>query len=350
MLLSNSCLALSALTHPYAILGLCGCLAIAGGYGDWRRVGVRSVIVALAPYAVAFGGWALLIGNHGQVFVAQMANQSETKLVDWSHPIQVLQADFSIRWWQLFAGWRDSVPVFMRAKTVFLLVWVAALPLASIDRGEETRGVRLGLVVYSIAVVLLLPFSDALHVQIYNIHAIVGLTAVSAIVLTDFVRVRHKWRLPALLTLCALCAFGVLGIGGRIVQQELQREYTPVAQWLARTINPNEVVIAPAEFGFALKFQQHVRGDSGLKSLGAGGAMPRFIVESMERGVGRIPMSVPCAPGGAAVRDVTTYTVVPLETPRSYYRIYRQADVPVPTEALPSERTVRIVRDCWGRR
>jgi hypothetical protein len=346
VLLACICLALSALTHPFAIFGLVGCLGIAVGCGDWRRVDVVTIASALAPFAIGFAGWALLIGNQGDVFIAQMAEQSKSKTIDWSHPMQVFLEDVAVRWWELFAGWRESVPVVMRGKTVFLVVWAAALPLALAHRTDDTRGLRIGLVSYSVAVVLLLPLIDRGHLQIYNIHAIVGLTAAAAIVLTDMFLAYRSFQWPIILGVSALCAVGAFGIAGRISQQELQREYMPAAHLLATGIGPSDFVIAPPEFGFALGFQDHVRSDLRLTSLGQGGAMPRFIVESMDMGVGRTPTSVPCAVGGVATNDSTLYTRVPLEAPRGYYSVYRRSDAAVLGESRATEGTLRITRDC----
>ena len=74
--------------------------------------------------------------------------------------------------------------------------------------------------------------------------------------------------------------------------------------------------------------------------------MPRFIVESMDMGVGKTPTSVPCTLGDAATKDSTVYTRVPLETPRGYYRIYRRSDAPALDESRATEGTLRITRDC----
>ena len=58
---TNTCLALSAITHPNAMFGLLGCVMLVIGSGDWRRIRLSHVALALLPYAVAFGAWSLMI-------------------------------------------------------------------------------------------------------------------------------------------------------------------------------------------------------------------------------------------------------------------------------------------------
>jgi hypothetical protein len=70
--------------------------------------------------------------------------------------------------------------------------------------------------------------------------------------------------------------------------------------------------------GFGLGFERYVRVDPALTSVSAD-AMPRFIVESREQ-FGSPLYGVRCSVG-PLVHDTTTYAVLPVHTPRNYYRI-----------------------------
>jgi hypothetical protein len=324
IILSNSFLALSALTHPYAIFGLIGCIALAVACGDWHRMRLVHAAVALVPYLAGFSWWAFLIGGHWSTFIEQMLTGAEPHTVGVLSPIRVFAQDFVVRWWQAFAGWRDDVPAIMRAKTLFLPLW-ALVPVLALRRSASgTRGVRLGIVAYCAATIGIIPFTDSGHLQIYNLHAIAGFTALTAIVLADLWNERPRLRQPLLATLGAICAFGLLGIGLRVKAMDLQREYVPALELVKRTLKDGDIVVASGEFGFGLGFDEHVRVDGPLTSVSTG-VMPRFIVQSMQVGLDQVPAVVPCA-RGAVVHDSTRYVALPLQTPRKYYRVMMRLD------------------------
>ena len=341
---ANGLLALSALTHPYALFGLIGCLALFLAGGDWRRLRPSHVLLAIVPYAVAFGAWAAMIGGHWDVMRAQIAMQAETRGIDYSNPLRVIASDFVARWWGLFAGWREGVPKVMRAKTLFLLLWAVVPFLALWRRAPEVRPLRIAVLVYTLAALFILPFTDNMHVQIYNVHVIVGLSALTAMAAADAWELWPRLRIPVLLAVAAMCLFGVAAIGFRVRERALQREFRPVQAFLAREVAGQDVVIAPSELGFGLGFQEHVRDDPTLTSLDRG-QMPKVIVVSKERN-DVAPTVVPCSAEPAApVHDTTSYEEVPIPTPKESYRVLLRA-TPRDAAAPNARQVVRIVRDC----
>jgi len=341
---ANCMLALSALTHPYALFGLIGCLALFLVCGDWRRLRPSHVVLAVAPYAVAFGAWALTIGGHWDVMRAQIAMQAETRVMDYGNPLRVIASDFAARWWGLFAGWREGVPKVMRAKTLFLLLWAVVPFLALWRRSPAVRPLRIAVLVYTVAALLILPFTDNMHVQIYNVHVIVGLSALTAMAAADAWELWPRLRVPLLLAVGAMCLFAVAAIGFRVRERALQREFRPVQAFLAREVAGQDVVIAPSELGFGLGFEQHVRDDPTLTSLDRG-PMPKVIVVSRERN-DTTPTVVPCSTEpGAPVHDTTAYEDVAIPTPKDSYRVLLRA-TPRDTVAPNARQVVRIVRNC----
>lgn len=345
IVVANSLLALSAITHPYALFGLIGCVTLMLAYGDWRRIRVRHVLLALVPYVVAFSAWILMIGGHWAEMREQIRMQASTRVIDYGSPLQVIVSDFVVRWWELFAGWREGVPKIMRAKTLFLLLWALVPLLALRQKSAEVRPLRIGVVVYTVAALLILPFTDNMHVQIYNVHVIVGLSALTAMVASDAWERWPRLRPLVLTGIAGMCLFAVAAIGFRVRQRELQREFRPIQQLLAREVSTDDVVIAPSELGFGLGFEEHVRDDPALTSLDRG-AMPKVIVELKERNE-PTPAVVPCGRASSPVHDTTAYQVVAVETPKDSYRVLVRASVP--DSALPPDRVMRIVRDCSAR-
>jgi hypothetical protein len=344
IVVANALLALSALTHPYALFGLIGCLALFLASGDWRRLRLSHVLLAIGPYVVAFGAWAAMIGGHWDVMRSQIAMQAETRGIDYSNPLRVIVSDFVVRWWELFAGWREGVPKVMRAKTLFLLLWAVVPFLALWRRSVAVRPLRIAVVVYTLAALLILPFTDNMHVQIYNVHVIVGLTALTAMAAADAWELWPRLRLPVVLAVAAMCLFGVAAIGFRVRERALQREFRPVQAYLVREVTGRDVAIAPSELGFGLGFQQHVRDDPDLTSLDHG-EMPKVIVESKERNE-VVPAVVPCPRAPVApVHDTTAYEEVPIATPKESYRVLLRA-TPRDTVAPQGGAMHRIVRNC----
>jgi hypothetical protein len=323
VLVANVFLALAATTHPYAVFGLVGCLAIVVATGDWRRIRPVHALLALAPHVLAFGAWALMIGGHWSVLRQQIAMQAGSRGIDYGNPVRVYATDLAVRWWQLFAGWRGDVPAVMRAKTLFLLLWAVVPFLAIAWSPAERRPLRWGIVAYTVAILVLLPLTDNMHVQIYNIHAIAGFTALTAIVVAD---AWARWpRLHPLLgaAVAGMAVFGLAGIGLRARQNDLGREYAPAHAALLRGVSDGDVVVAPSELGFGLGFEAHLRDDPGLGSIGAG-PMPAYIVTSKERNE-PLPKKATCVKG-VAVHDTTRYAELPIRTPRESYRVYRRVD------------------------
>ena len=341
---SNCLLALSALTHPYALFGLIGCLTLFLVSGDWRRLRLSHVLLAMVPYVLAFGAWAAMIGGHWDVMRAQIKMQAGTRVIDYSNPLRVIVSDFVVRWWELFAGWREGVPRLMRAKTLFLLLWAVVPFLALRRRSAEVRPLRITVVVYTLAALLILPFTDNMHVQIYNMHVIVGLSALTAMAAADAWELWPRLRPAVLLAVAAMCLFCVGAIGFRVRERALQREFRPVQAYLEREVAGQDVAIAPSELGFGLGFQQHVRDDPELTSLNRG-EMPKVIVVSKERNE-VVPAVVPCRDvRGAPVHDTTAYEEVPIPTPKESYRVLVRAS-PRDTVAPAAGREFRIVRNC----
>lgn len=345
VLVANCFLALSALTHPFALFGLIGCLALFVAHRDWRVLRVRHVALALAPYAVGFGAWILSMRGQFDALDQQIATQARSRGIDFAHPVRVFTEDFVVRWWQLFAGWREGVPVAMRAKTLFLVLWAIAPVVALRMAGAEVRPLRVAVLAYTLLTILIIPFADNMHVQIYNMHVISALTALTAMAAADIWERWPRRRAPLVAALAGICVFGIGSIGMRVMQRDRQREYAPVHALIASGLGERDFVLGPSEMGFGLGFERRVRDNPHLTSL-ARGEMPRYIVETSERR-NSVPHVVPCevtAPT-PAVHDTTVYLAAPLDTPKDYYRVFVRAS-PADTIAAAGRPRISIVRDC----
>jgi len=340
ILAANLCLACSAIIHPYAIFGLIGCVALLLASGDFRRLSVWVVALGLLPYVITFGAWALTITDW-DAFNSQRALMMENKRATSGNPLLTFWNDSYIRWWQLFAGWRSGVPAIMKAKTAFLGLWVLALILVVPIGSKSGRPVRIAMLAYSFGALLLLPFVDSLHLQIYNIHAIAGLCGVTGVVLAELGERSRNLRKIGVAAILGMALFACVSIGYRIRARELQQEYEVTSALLRRELSGVQYAIAPASFGFKLGFSKGMRDDRDLESLDSG-PLPLFIVEGMDTGFNTTPSHPPCRPG-VVLHDTTAFAEVPTQTPRHFYRVLRQTSKP----SLASDSTVlRVIRDC----
>ena len=337
VLAANVFLALSAITHPNAIFGLLGCALFVVGSGDWRRIRVRHVALGLLPYALAFGGWALIVDGRWSLFVEQMQYGARSKHVELGRPVSVVLDDVRIRWIELFAGWRSGVPVVMRAKTVFLILWLAAAFRLLIGRTADSvsTGLRRALAVFTLVSPVLLAFTDSLHLQIYVINVVPQCIAGLAIVLSDMWDDRPAWRPLLQVGVAGLAVFGVVTIAYRARKMELQHGYGRVIESIRLAIAENDLVVGPSELGFGLGFAKHVRNDPRLTSIGTG-VLPTYIVRSAEQGELGFPASATCE-RSAVVQDSVDYVPVRLPDEASEYRVFRRA-----TTAEASDHAVRL--------
>ncbi|MEO5817777.1 MAG: hypothetical protein ABIT20_21085 [Gemmatimonadaceae bacterium] len=338
---ANCCLALAALTHPLAVLGLVGCLALFVVHKDWRQLRPVHALVGLVPYVVAFGIWGLMISGHLDELRHQAQLQAGSRVIDYAHPLAVFAKDFSVRWLELFAGWRADVPKLMRVKTLYLLVWAVVPVLAIRNAPAGLRAPRVAIVIYSLTALLILPFTDNLHLQIYNLHVIAGFSALTAIACADLWERLPRLRVLVLAGVAGSAAFGLAAIGLRVLQNDAGHEFTPAHAHLAG-LKDDEFIIAPSEMGFGIGFAKHVRDDFTLGAI-ADGSMPRFIVETKER-PRPMPRAVPCS-GTSSVHDTTTYRALPNATPRQYYRVLERV-TSGGVVADTSTSVLQIVRNC----
>jgi len=337
---ANLCLACSAIIHPYAIFGLIGCVALLLASGDFRRLSVWVVALGLLPYLITFGAWALSITDW-DVFREQRVLAMSTKYPPSGNLLSTLWNDSYIRWWQLFAGWRSGVPAVMKAKTAFLVLWVLALILVVPIGSKSGRPVRIAMLAYSCGALLLLPFVDPLHLQIYNIHPIAGLCGVTGVVLAELGERSRNLRTVGVAAMLGVAVFACASIGYRVRARELQQEYEVTAALLRRELTGAQYVIAPASFGFKLGFSKGMRVDQNLKSLESG-SLPLFIVEDTDVGFNTTPSSPPCRPG-VVVHDTTAFAEVPKQIPRHFYRVLRQTSDP---RLASDSTTLRVIRNC----
>jgi len=319
--LSNCFLAFSAITHPNALFGLVGCGAIFVAGRDWQRIRARHLALALLPYTMTFGAWATIIDGRWELFTSQMRTMSTGKGLSSG---SVIADDFVVRWWQLFAGWREGVPSMMRLKTGFLALWLV-VPFLAVRRGMPgTFAVRAGLTAYALASVILLALTDAFHYQVYSIHAIGAFTALTAIVASDLYHTRPRWATPVTVMVFGIAAFGAGAIGLRVKSGELQREFKPMASYVRAESVKSGLVVGPGELGFVLGFADPVRTDPALSSIGSS-EMPLLIVSSLDLGHNVVSDNVGCKIG-ERIQDSTAYVEVDLATPRKYYRVFRRSD------------------------
>lgn len=113
----------SVFSHPMGLLHLAG-LAIVILYFDWRRIRVRTVLLAALPFFVFAAGWVLYIMQAPDDFKGQFLNHSAHRIGGVTSPWRALASDFTERY--VFAFW-GSLEGLNRLKALVVLLYVAGV-------------------------------------------------------------------------------------------------------------------------------------------------------------------------------------------------------------------------------
>jgi hypothetical protein len=274
VLASNICLALAAVTHPYALFGIVG-VAILFLTLDRAHCSLRLLLWAALPYAVTLGAWGLYIAHHPQDFLEQMAVNSTDRLRYLAAPWEAIRTDVIERYWRSFAGFRPDTPVYMRVKLFVLIAYLAGFAGCLATPAIRRRPEWLALVLYGAACFLMLMFLEGMRWYVYFIHALPAYGAVLAIWLGVLWSRRH-WR-PAIAAVAAVFVlYSLTTVAYRWRLNEYWTVYQPTLEYLQARVRPGDLVIASSEFGPGLGFREHVLGDRSMELRN--GRVPRFVV------------------------------------------------------------------------
>ncbi len=296
ILVSQTLIVASGLTHPYGFLGLAGLLFLTV-YLDRGRLKLRHFAIALIPYVVGVLGWGLYILQSPDLFVSQFVGNATAggneggRLEGLFAPWRAFYREITWRYMVAFGlgGHSAGTPAFAKLKILMLLTYVAGVIGALLTPSiRNNKGFRTILYLFAIYFLLLTIF-DGQKLAWYLVHMIPLYAALLAAFL------HWLWissRMPKWAIVAPMGIFLLLQVGGvfhRIRQNSYSKSYLPAIQFLRSNAGPSSLVMGSTELAFELGFDANLVDDIRLGYYT--GKKPDFIVvdeiyEDAFKGVG----------------------------------------------------------------
>jgi 4-amino-4-deoxy-L-arabinose transferase-like glycosyltransferase len=274
-LLANACLAAACLTHPYGVFGM-GVLAVFALALDRRRLALRHLAVAAAPYVLALGAWGIYIAHDVEMFRLQFAANSTGRVAGFRRPFAAIVSELHGRYLVGLGGWRADLPLIARVKLLALAFYAAGvggcLLTPQIRRRPEYRALLLG----TLAAFGMLTFLESLRWYVYLIYAVPLYALCSGVFLAHLMSRGATRRVFAGVAVLAFAALTIGTVATRVRIDAHRRAFTPVARYLRERMTGTQLVIAGGEFGLYLDFERHVHDDVTLGY--ALGRLPDYVV------------------------------------------------------------------------
>lgn len=279
IVLSQSAVALSGLTHPNGILYLAGLLFLII-YFDYRAIAFKHVAYGLLPYLVLGSAFAYWVMQDPAAFKDQFIAQlfMGGRMQGFSTPFSGIIREFTERYPHAFGLAANSSghigPI--QLKGLILVGYIVGT--AGVIFTKELRQNRKYFAALILAGVffLLLSFLDGQKETPYLIHII---PFYSFFLASWLLWVWRHSRLKRPILVFAAAAFVALQAGGMAMRIRLNTNgnlYEPTISFLKENTTPGDLIMGGADLGFGLAFPQNLVADAlfGFYS----GRRPKFIV------------------------------------------------------------------------
>lgn len=267
VLVSQSLIVLSGLTHPMGLLPFFGLLVLSL-YFDRKRLGLKHVAIALIPYVIGSIAWGSYILQDRQSFFSQFfANASMgsdentgSRFVGLFSPLTGLKLELTQRYFANFGfGRRDSSAT--RIKILFLVLYVVGI-FGSLTVREIRRTVNYRILLGLTAVYFVgLTIIDSQKNYYYLVHIVPFYLTMCALFIS------WCWARPGLLgktVVLALSAIAVVEIGGlgyRIRRDNFRNSFQPFAEFLKQNTTAQSSIAANPGVALGLGFPDNVLND-----------------------------------------------------------------------------------------
>lgn len=257
ILVSQTLIVFSGLTHPAGILYFCAVLALIVYY-DRKRIGLIHVVLGLVPYTVGALAWGAYILQNVEVFRGQFFSAFAGR----SFRFDDLSAFGISRYLSAAFGIGPDVPALGRLKIFQLIAFWGAVLVYLLYRPVRNESHIQALAILLLVVVLSMIVFTPGEQLLYLVHIVPFYAIVLTAVLWYFLRYIKLLRLPVLVLIAGLIA---VQAGGPIIKfatdNRYQNAWLPVVERLKELRRPGDVVIASAEFGFAFGYEGEVVDD-----------------------------------------------------------------------------------------
>jgi hypothetical protein len=239
-------------THPNGIFASAG-LLLTMLWLDRNRIRPFTLALMAAPYLLFGLLWAIYCLQAPAEFAAQLSANSAARASDLLAPWRGVWREINGRFRNHFIPEGGSG----KLKIIGLLIYVAALgTLASARKLRETRGCRL-LLSLTLLQFLCLSVFASLKVPYYMVYILPYFAAAGGIA-TSYLWSSYGLRVRVLCAAALVCYATVqtaVVMNLSFVNGGYRKEYTPVVAYLKSTLQPDDLVMGPAELGFSLGFE-----------------------------------------------------------------------------------------------
>lgn len=220
LLFSNALMALSALTHPNALLHFAVFVFLVLRF-DWKRIGIRQVAAAGLPYLALFAAYAVYVAQDPEAFRAQMEYNlmSNDRIASTLNPVKIVAKEIRERYVGVLGF--SSPRLGARLQSVTILSSVAALFILCLSsRFRRLPGFWLIFGAWALTFAIQCVFNQ--KIGEYIVHILPYYLALLSMFLVAAIREHPKLRLAA----AAFCVSIVaLNIGLNLVR--LAKPYKP---------------------------------------------------------------------------------------------------------------------------
>ena len=262
ILVSQSFVVLSGLTHPNGIMAFLGLIFLTA-YFDFRRINWRHVLVALVPYLIGGSAFGLWILQDPQAFKDQFIDNAmmSGRMKAVGSPLSGIIREFTERYPHAFGlgmtSGGHSGPIYLKS----LILVGYAVGILGVIFTKDLRRKFLPLLVLVLIYFLTMSFIDGQKQTPYLIHIVPFYVALLSI------WVYWAWEkrfLPRPLLVAGIGIFLALQTGGmalRIKQNTYAKVYQPAIEFLQQNSAPEDKIMGGVELAFGLNFSDKLSGD-----------------------------------------------------------------------------------------
>lgn len=260
LFVANAFIAASGLTHPNGLLYFFGLVTLVVWY-DCRRLSLRRVAIAAAPYLILGGIWLIYVFQDFPAFVDQMrANGTNGRWTSTLNPILIVWNEIHDRYFVAFGLITRGVAL---AKAYALAAYVAAVAGCLADRRlRQTDSTRLLLVLLAVYFCVMSVFNQKL--SYYLIHIVPFYIALLAVWCAHLWTTYRRARRVVAAGLVLLVSVETGGILLKARKRSYIAEQSAMIRFLHAHSSPSARIVGSAALIYGLRFDPRLRDDEYL--------------------------------------------------------------------------------------
>ncbi len=286
VLLSQSCVAASGLSHPMGLGYFAGLLFLTL-YCERARIRLMHIAIAAIPYAVGALGWGVYIRQDPALFYAQFHGNAADRFLSLSQPLEMLRKQFVERYLYAY-GLAPDTRGASHLKVLILAAYVTGLAGLLFDRESRRHaGYRVLLLLWAVCFLTFMVIDRDIQF-FYLVHFVMFLAPILGLWTLRCWDGRSfpQWLLLAGLT--AVVAVQLAVIGSRVAPNPYRNTYLATTGFLKEHASKSDLIMGSAELAFELGFDDNVVDDYRLGFRT--GKKPNFVVIDHNRYEEWIPL------------------------------------------------------------